>query len=70
MNTCVHVDAGSEGEPLARYRVAPVSGILIEHELVISDGPSPHTMNITVDEGPIKGKTQRRFIVEGCPEGE
>ena len=70
MNTCVHVNVGLEGEPLARYGVTPVSGIPIEHQLVISDGPSLHTTNIAVDESPIHAESPSRPIIEGCPEGE
>ena len=70
MNTCVHVDVGLEGKPWARERVTPVSGILIENQLVISDRPSLHTTDIVVDEGPIKDKPPSRPIVEGRPEGE
>ena len=70
MNTCVHVNVGLEGEPLVHYRVAPVSGIPIEYQLVISDRPSLDTTDVVVDEGPINGEPPSRPIVEDCPEGE
>lgn len=70
MNACVHVDLGLEGKPWAHYRVAPVSGILVENQLVISHRPSLHTPNIAVVEGPVKDKPPSRPIVEGRPEGE
>jgi len=70
MNRCVHVDVGLEGEPLARYGVAPVSGILIEHQLVISNRPGLHTTDIAVNQSPIHAVPPSRPIFEGCPEGE
>jgi len=70
MNTCIHVDVGLEGGPLAHYTVTPVSGIPIKCRFVISDPPNLHTTNIAVDKGPIEGKPPSRPIVEGCPEVE
>jgi len=70
MSMCVHVDVGLKGKPLVRYGVAPVSGILIEYQFVISGHPSLHTTNIAVDESPGHAELLTRPIVEGRPEGE
>ena len=52
------------------YGVVPVSGLPIKNQLVISDRPSLHTIDVAVDEGPIKGKRPSRPIIEAGPEGE
>lgn len=52
------------------YGVVPVSSLPIKNQLVISNCPSLHIIDVAVDKRPIKGKRPSCPIVEAGPEGK